>query len=440
LKKLISVILLLAIAAMVFGDSFIITHVDGRYVLFDQQVRAYGLLLDSRGRPIKDFDENNFTVSESWNGGESGPLEITSVTKGVNETQRLYVTLLVDNSGSMYYNANGSVKNSNDESIWRITAAKSAVENFIKLNTNKLHKLSVISFNSDIVEHNDFTNDQEELAASLDEIEKPTDEQAYTELYEAMYYAGQQMSDAPGRRIILVLSDGENVSKKNNPAITSRHTPEEVIDLYQQEGITCFTIGLSRGADEKSLQKFSTETGGIFTLEHNPNRLKSLYNAIHEQLANEFAITYKTPIKATDETKLQASYGRLKAERPYFSALLFGSPWEEFNWLFLLIIAGVIVLIILMLLSWKVRKKEKPSLQVLSGHKKTIALKDGSTQALSVGGVETRITAKDGQYTLVCKDATVAVNNKKTKTRALKSGDLIDVGGTQILFTAPEDD
>lgn len=427
-------------AAMVFGDSFIITHVDGRYVLFDQQVRAYGLLLDSRGRPIKDFDPEKFGVSETWNGGESGPLEITSVTKGVNETQRLYVTLLVDNSGSMYYNASGSVRNSNDESIWRITAAKSAVKDFIALNTNKLHKLSIISFNSNITEHTKFTNDQEKLNASLGDIQKPGEEEAYTELYEAMYYAGQQMSDAPGRRIILVLSDGENVSKKDNPAISTRHTPAEVIDLYQQEGITCFTIGLSRGADEKSLQKFSTETGGIFTLEHDPNRLKSLYNAIHEQLANEFAITYKTPIKATDETRLHASYGRIDAERSYFSALLFGSPWESFSWLFLLIIAAVIILIILMLLSWKIKKKEKPSLQVLTGHKKTIALKEGSTQALSVGGVETRITEKNGEYTLVCKDATVAINNKSTKTRTLKSGDLIDIGGTQILFNAPEDD
>ena len=439
MKKLILLALSIFLAGSVFAESLIITHVDGRFVLLEQKVKTYGLILDSSGNPVTNVKKDDFTVYEVWEGGEAGPLEITSIQNGVNETERLYMTLLIDNSGSMYWNSDGSLKNSEDSSVWRITAAIKAVNKFISLNNNKLHKISIISFNSKLNELSDFTNDKDDLKAALNEITVPDKGDRNTELYEALYKAGLNMTGVPGRRIVLILSDGENVNDPDED-FSVRHTPKDIIELYQQEGITCFTIGLSRGADEESLEKFSTSTGGIFTIEHNADRLESLYNAIHEQLKNEFALTYKTPLKASDETQVIIKYKDTETERTYFSALLFGAPWPKFSYLYLLITLGAVIFPVLLVLSWKRKKKVKPSLQVLSGKKKTIILKDGATQSLTAGGIQSKITAKGGQYTIISQNSTVVVNNKKTKSKILKSGDLIDVGGTQILFNAPEDE
>jgi hypothetical protein len=261
-----------------------------------------------------------------------------------------------------------------------------------------------------------------------------------------------------GRKVIVVLSDGQDFPLEQNPHFIKRYGMEGAIDFAQQEGVSIFTIGLSTKADRKNLKKIAESTGGAYFSVYDPKKLRNLYTLIRDQILNEYLLTYsagmvpseRKPVKIIYQNKDEQS----EAERYYFSGTIFGYGQEKINYLIFVLIPVVFVLVWLISLMKFQQKKETPSLTVFKpGGRKTIVHSMPVTRAqseMTIGGrassditiaddpslkhTEVKIVNKKGVYTLSGGNTQVRVNNKPVKTKALRPGDLIQVGNSTIVF------
>jgi len=414
-------------------DSIRISQIDSRTLLINQQVKAYISVTDSTGKPVAGLSRNAFSVSEL---SDSGMVErqILSFQEGVNINGGINILFVMDNSGSMYWDSSGKIKNSADEGIWRITFAKNAVLSLLKDMKNPNDRAGLLSFNVKIQAQVRPTKNRVEVERSLAEIEKPSEEEAYTELYEALYASVDLLKTLHGRKVIILLSDGQNFPLENNPFFPERHGME---------------------ADRKNLAAIARETGGAYFTVHNPKRLASLYFLIREQIMGEYLLTYRAAM-GTAEKRLvhlehESSGGVLSAERYYYAGTLLGRPQERFDLMILLAIPlAATVMVILGTVKFE-KKESGPNLTVYRGTGKRRRLQtlplDGRTSVTiaanrdadltitgdsGIGNLEVKIEKKDDKYRV--SGSSITVNNRPVHSRVLKSGDCITLGGTNIVF------
>jgi Ca-activated chloride channel family protein len=453
-------------AALACPDAVRISQADNSMLLINQRVRLYISVTDEEGKPVGELGEKNFRVFESTEESGEKQRRIVSVKQGVNINEGINLLFVVDNSGSMYWDGSGKVKNSDDPSVWRITYAKSAIGALLMEIKNPLDRVGLVSFNVKMGQKVEPTSDKVETERALQKIRRPAEEEAYTELYETLYWSIDDLRTVRGRKVIIVLSDGVDFPLKENSNFLIRYGMEGAIDLAQKEGISIFSIGLSGRADKSSLKRIAEQTGGAFFSVYDPQRLESLYSLIREQVLNEYLVVYPATMDPATRKRVRVEYVRDGekggAERIYFSGTIFGFPWERVNWLFFLLIPGALLLLWTVSLLKFEKKGETASLNVLSveggrggrrgsGGKQTLAL-GSSRRSVTIGvssdaditvarsqkvqgaGSEVTIQQKGGVFTLVSRGAPVSVNNRDVKKKVLRSGDLIKVEGTEIVF------
>ena len=440
-------------------DSIRISQIDASSLLINQGVRVYLSATDAGGNPVTDLGKESFTLTETAGRGPERPREILSFNQGINANEGINLLLILDNSGSMYWDGSGRVKNSSDPMDWRVTYAKDAILSLLNEIKNPLDKVGLLTFNVKIQKVIRPSDDKGRIGTALEQTVKPSEEEAYTELYETVYNGVSYIRGFKGRRVIVVLSDGQNFPMKNNPAFTKRRGIEGAIEAAQREGISVFTIGLSTKADRTNLSKIARETGGAYFTVYDPQELKGLYSLIRNQILNEYLVTYAAAMDPAEKKLVRVRAGdgeRLETERLYFSATLFGIPVKELRYPLFLFAPAALVLLFLLSRVRFIYRKAAPTLSVLTvaGKKvrargRTIALGAGKTQ-VTIGGsdaddltisgdpkvrlTEVAVERKGGVYTLKAEKSPVTVNNRAVKTRVLKSGDVIRVGDTTVVF------
>jgi Ca-activated chloride channel family protein len=430
-----------------------ISQIDNSSLLINQQVRLYLSVTDENGKSVKNLTEDQFSVYEM--GKER---DIDMFRRGININQGINLLLVLDNSGSMYWDGTGKNKNSSDISIWRITYAKDAVVALMNQMKNPMDRVGLISFNVKPDVQTKLTEEKVEVVRGLDLIGKPSEEEAYTELYETLYESVDYLRTARGRKIIVLLSDGQNFPLDNNPDFPERHGMEGAIEFAQTEGISIFTIGLSTKADRKNLRRIAEQTGGASFSVYDPKKLKNLYELIREQILNEYLVSFRAGMEPVEKKSVEVVYregeNTVSAERYYFSGTIFGFGQERINFLsFIFIPLSVGLVWVLSFVRFE-RKKPDPSLTVFGpSGKKTIVhslpvtrgrseLTIGGTEAadITISGdpkltvSEAKIVEKDGVYTISGAKTPILVNNKPVRTKVLRPGDLIKIGDSTVVF------
>ncbi|KPJ80779.1 MAG: hypothetical protein AMS17_20125 [Spirochaetes bacterium DG_61] len=135
-------------------DTARISQIDNSTLLINQKVKVYVSVTDREGNPVPNLTEENFVLYEMGN-----QREISAFERGVNINQGIKLLLVLDNSGSMYWDGSGRIKNSPDERIWRITYAKEAVSSLLNEIKNPLDRVGLISFNVKMDSKQKLTND-----------------------------------------------------------------------------------------------------------------------------------------------------------------------------------------------------------------------------------------------------------------------------------------
>ncbi len=461
-------LLTIMLTAGAAADNLSISQIDATSLLVTQKVQLYVSVTDETGSSVQKLDEDHFTVAEAPGEAKFKPVpELLAVEERPNKDEGIHIMLLVDNSGSMYDTLRG--RPTEEAEKMRITHAKRAISDFVGSSFNPKDIVSLASFNTEMELHSRAIKDPSTLEGLLASIEQPERERAYTELYNSLIRSVRETAGNRGRKVIVVLSDGENYpylehASEPNPQFGSRlPSPAEVTEAFQKEGITLYAVHF--GADkDRNLGDIALRTGGSVYDARNKEELASVYQDIKRKIENEYRITYRPAMIPAERTRVQVKYqkagGSAASERFYYTSTVFGMPVEPFPYLILLLIPAALLLWFLLLLLRFRGAARQASLEVLErGYKTKVStstlplnqdktvIGGGDSADLTITG---RTPLKDEQASITYEKKTnsytitagagVTVNNRRVEgKKRLSGGDVLNVEGTTIVFSEPDE-
>ena len=262
-------------------------------------VSVTAVVQDKNGAFIRGLGPADVVVTED---GVKQDVAFFREASGPGEAIPLSVVLVLDSSGSM--------KNS-------MRFLQEAAMSFVgKL--EDLDKALVVDFNSGVRGSAEFTNDAERLEKFVDAL------QAWggTSLYDAIHYGLNRIKDQPGRKAIVVFSDGDDT--------TSSLGEQDVIDYARAVEATVYCIGIRGGAGLMDrgprgfLRKVAKETGGQYFFPEKVGDLIRVFNAISEELHNHYLLGY-SPQRSPDGTwreivvKINRKDAQMRVRKGYFA-------------------------------------------------------------------------------------------------------------------------
>lgn len=446
-----------------WSQSVRLAQIDASRLLTRQAVDLYVAVTDEEGNTIEGLSAESFELFESADGEEFTQAPITGFEANPHAAGGVTFLLLIDNSGSMYDTIEGAP--TEDASEQRITAAREAIGDFLDSIDNPLDQVGLASFNTYYRRHQEPTQSTEEVRRALSEIEEPAQDEAFTELYRAILMAAEDLAAVPGRTVLVVLSDGENY-----PFSTYREAPhptyeEDVVEAQaalealQREGIGAFAVNFATAGDPQ-LVDIVNESGGLLYDAESGAELAGVYEDIRRRVLDEYRITYRPSLAPGERRHVRVRFsgpagGAAETTRVYITSTIFGVPADNFGWLYLIPLLGAVLAAVLLgLLRFRNRRTE-PNLEVLDPRGRAtqlLSLKSEKTVIGSSNNADLTVAGspdmreqhativhdeKKGVYTVVS-DTPIKVNNRKTTSRQLTSGDVVQLPGATIVFDEPE--
>jgi VWFA-related protein len=262
-------------------------------------VSVTAVVYDRAGRFVKGLGPGDLEVFED---GVRQQVDYFREAAGPGEKIPLSVVLVLDSSGSMRRN---------------MPFLQEAAIGFVQKLT-EIDRALVVSFNESVKGSAEFTGDLDRLESFVDAL------QAWggTSLHDAIHYALNRIRDQPGRKAVVVFSDGADT--------TSTLGEEEVINLARAVEATVYTVGIrgESGLLARSprgfLRKVAQETGGSFFFPEKVGELIRVFAAISEELHQHYLLAY-TPGRPPDgswraiELKLARKDVDVRVRKGYFA-------------------------------------------------------------------------------------------------------------------------
>lgn len=187
---------------------------------------------------------------------------------------------------------------------------------------NKLEEADsalIVDFNEGVRGSGEFTAEAERLERSIDGL------QAWggTSLYDAINYGLNRLKQRPGRKALIVFSDGADT--------TSQMKEENVVDYARAVEVTVYCVGIrgEQGLVARSprgfLRKVAKETGGEYFFPERVGELVKVFTDISNELHNHYALGY-SPKRSPDGTwrqitvKLNRKDAEVRVRKGYFAS------------------------------------------------------------------------------------------------------------------------
>jgi Ca-activated chloride channel family protein len=234
---------------------------------------------DKKGKFITNLKKEDFRVFE-----DNRPQIVTNFSS--ESDLPLTIALLVDVSGSI-----------RDKLRFEQEAA---IEFFYSTLQRGKDKALVIAFDSAPEVLQEFTDNPETLANAVRKIRAG----GGTALYDAIYLAvDRKLAGQSGRKVLIVISDGDDNS--------SRLSLTETLESAQQNNVTIYGISTNSAAyfgskeqdrGDKTLRRFSEETGGKPFYPLKIQDLANSFTDIHQELRSQYTIGYRSTNAKEDGT------------------------------------------------------------------------------------------------------------------------------------------
>ena len=309
-------------------------------------VHVYVSVQNAKGEPI-------IVNTEKIQLLENGQPVPTRTYRETGEVGPLTTMLLIDNSGSMKGEKLASAKEVAKEYINQMRAGD---------------QIGIITFNTETVLVQDFTNEKEVLETATDSISAGSN----TALYDALVYTIDIVNPLPGRKAVIVLTDGMDVE--------STSTPDEALARIGFGGMSIATIGFGQipegeeeadeyaGIDETTLRFIADNAGGSYGYAENKEQLSGLYNQIRRALQSEVVISYVTPLSLRDgvqralTVKLADKYVGVGGESQtrFNPGGLVPEVAQLASWLLFGIILAVLIVLLVVPVLMRVARNKKP--------------------------------------------------------------------------------
>lgn len=322
-------------------------------------VNVYVSVQDADGEPVL-INTEKIQLLEN---GE--PISNQNI-EGTGEVGPLTTMLLIDNSGSMNF-------------ADKLVSAKEVSKEYVN-QMRSGDKIGVITFNTETVMVQEITNDKEALETAIDSISAGSN----TALYDALLYTVDTVNPLPGRKAIIVLTDGMDVE--------SVSTPDEALARIGFGGLSISTVGFGQipegeeeadeyaGIDETTMRFIAENAGGSYGYAENKAQLSSLYDQMRRSLQSEVVISYITPLNLRDgvlralTVTLSDKYRGIggESQTSFNPGGLVPEVAQPASWLFFGIILAVLVILLVIPMVVRALKNKKPAKK----KKVRISLKD----------------------------------------------------------------
>ena len=230
-------------------------------------------------------------------------LPVSNLTVHKEEQAAMSICFVLDRSGSM----NGSYINS----------ARQAIREFAG-NMEQDTYAALVSFANNARLDCPLSDAAFMVAAQVEKIT------AYggTNIASGLMLGAQQLLDAQGKRVIILLSDGVDGNTGAMPA---------ALNQLKNEGVVVHTIGLP-GCDETYLANIAEETGGTYFPANNATALNAVYEEIRGFLTNAYTVTYEVCGEETMERVLRVeSTQSLAQSRRIYTADAAAEQYSQIN-------------------------------------------------------------------------------------------------------------
>jgi VWFA-related protein len=242
-----------------------------------RRVRLPITVTDKKGQFVSGLTKEDFIILE-----DKVPQAIETFSDDLALTTPLYVAVLMDTSPS--------------------TAGKLKFQQ-----EPRKDRVLFGTFDDEITLLQDFTDKLDLLDKAVYSVKKMGKQ---TALYDAVWqFCDEKMRSVPGRRVLLVVTDGEDTY--------SRANIRDAIDIAQRTETTIFAISTKAGflatvpgveagqvADKKdrNLQTLAEETGGFAFFTGDMLSLERSFSRISKELRAQYLVTYNPTNKSYDGT------------------------------------------------------------------------------------------------------------------------------------------
>lgn len=257
-------------------------------------VNLYLVVRDGSGRYVTDLTRGDFEIAED---GVPQTVERFATTH-----KPLRVGIVLDSSDSMRKQE-------------RLDKSKVAALRFLEV-LEPGDEAAVIDFNDYVRVSQDFSADQAALTRAIQSA-IPT---GGTALYDAVWRTSRLLADFDGRRVMVLLSDGQDMDVAGlDPG--SLHTLDEALEQALRNEVMIFSIGLGDKLDsnyvyrwddrglpqpdpsttlESLLRRFAESTGGRAVFSKGTSGLRKAFADIAEDLRHQYSIAYVSTNTARD--------------------------------------------------------------------------------------------------------------------------------------------
>lgn len=229
------------------------------------------LVFDKGGRFIPDLKKEDITILED---GVAQEIMYLSSSTGADRIP-LSIALVLDTSGSMSPS---------------IDFLKESATFF----TSKLEsddQALVVQFNETVKSSSEFSNDTERMDSYINGMQV----WGGTALYDAVMYGLDRLRDRPGRKALILLSDGDDSG-------SSQASKGQVTALAKSLDVSIYSVGIEGFDTPKGfLKNLAQDTGGTYHFPNKVSELIKVFDEIAKDLKNNYLVAY-SPKRAADNT------------------------------------------------------------------------------------------------------------------------------------------
>lgn len=251
---------------------------------------------DRRGRYIKDLEPDQFRVFEdgvpqrlaSFGEGNAAPVTVAAIgTRAVSDTSVPESQPAPESPGGMnesFAGTNVFILFDTSNFMYRtFVYAEDAIADFIR-GLDKADSVALYGFSRNLTRHAELTNNRLDALKGL----RSSVAGDQTALYNALLLTLRDAAQVPGRKVVIVFSNG--------PDTASTVGPDDVGSIAEDEGIPIYVIStkeLNRDAvSSNAFRRITNRTGGRAFFAKTWQRQSEAFVSIKDELESSYTLAY----------------------------------------------------------------------------------------------------------------------------------------------------
>jgi Ca-activated chloride channel family protein len=223
-------------------------------------------VVDSRGIAVTNLKLEDFELRV-----DGQPNTISEISRADTPVR---MAMLFDNSGSLTESREFE---------------KRAAVKFFRNVLRPIDQAAVFSVSTDVTLVEPLTNDTRRLELTIDSFGRP---EGATSLFDAIIQAGAYLHPYPGRRVIVIVSDGVDTVSRADFDTTMQRALADDCQIYVVQTGLLENANVRALAAERRMQEFSAQTGGAVYVPKSTDDLDDAFAQIAADLAQQYILSY----------------------------------------------------------------------------------------------------------------------------------------------------